>query len=453
MHRWFILLGVPAGLVAMLGCSSEGEPSWSWDGTDGGGGSGGGDGGSTTPEGCEVITPVGTWRYSGVANSGWFTPAYGTSFEPSIGDGWQSLNMKIKDGPGTYDLSAGPINTGDCTHCVYVSYAGSGDHFQLDFAISGTLELEEADLGTGQIRGKLKDVTFRHLEEVGLHSFDGFHDDGHCTYVSESAFSTYAEPGESCLEAGDCPNAELQVCDPRTAQCVEAQCTEEAQACGVDDVCAIQDPFFGVGACFASCVPFTAQACPDGQDCVPVDYVGERGVCKKQGPEAPEPKTKPSTGRSCEPWQIATGCGPGHVCATHAVYWHYDHCYKQCDYFGADPGCDVGRCWLKFHTKKEIEVAYLCGAGDCHFGGICAETDNQVGFGMPCESGQEEGAGCYGSAVRSGQCVPDSSGGLVCKRICRLAHDDCDAGETCEPLVVKGDNEDRAIDGVGTCRN
>lgn len=411
-------------------------------------------------EGCDVITPTSTFRFSATANSGWFTAAYGTGVEPELGKGWQGLSIKLPPrkgpfAPGRVDLAAEPDTTGDCRHCVYVSYEGSGDHFLLAIATKGTLEIEEVDTDRGVLKGVLRDVTFRHLKEVALHSFAGLHEDSRCIYVAEAPVDTRPVPGKACLEAGDCPNAKLQACDPKTRTCADVACTEDSPTCPGDGVCQIQDPFYGVGACYARCAPFTSGACPEGQDCVPVDYVGETGVCKAQGPEAPEPISKPKTGRSCEPRQIATGCGPGHVCATHAIYWHYDHCYRQCDYFADAPGCPSGRCWLKLHTKKEVETTYLCGRGDCHFGGLCAETDDTTGFETPCKSDAEVGDGCRGDDQRSGTCVKDTDGSVVCRRFCRLGGTDCPNGQQCEPVVLAaGTKDERSFEpvGLGACR-
>jgi len=407
------------------------------------------------PGACVEIT-ASSFRFAATADSGWFTAAYGAGIEPELGEGWQALGIKLRardgvdQGPGFHDLAQEPPSSDECSHCVYVTYAGSGDHFQLDQAIEGSIEIEAVDLDRGQLQATLRDVTFRHLQEVALHSFQGWHEDAHCVHLEEAVVDTRAIDGAPCLQAGDCPNAVLQACDPGTAECKAAACSRDDMACEGDGVCQIQDPFFGVGACYERCVPFTSGACGDGRDCIPIDYVGEVGVCKLEGPEAPEPTTIFDTGRTCEPRQIATGCGPDHVCATEAVYWHYDHCYRQCDYFADDPGCEVGGCWLGLHDAKDIETTYLCGVGDCHFGGLCVQAEDDIALGEPCE---EEGWTCRGEDARLGRCMPDADGALRCARFCRLEASDCAAGQSCEPVVVApGSDEERVIEGLGYCR-
>jgi hypothetical protein len=450
---WFGCLISMIGPVSLAGCGSDGSGS-----TSGGAGATGGTqgaGGSvpTTPDGCVIVT-ASSFRYEAGANSGWFTAAWGAGIEPSLGEGWQVLQIKLteRDGeaqPGTYDLSQEGLSTGDCSRCVYVAYQGSGDHFQLDLATSGTLVIEEVDMDQGILRGSLSDVRFQHVVETSLHHFEGLADDGHCVSLSSASIDTRPIPGGDCLSAKDCPNAKLQVCDPRTAQCADVACTASNPACPGTDVCQIQDVQQGTGACFESCTPFASGSCPSGQDCVVNDYIGEQGICKRQGPETPAPETELKPGRSCEPRQIATGCGPGHVCATDAVYWHYDHCYQQCDYFADSPGCDGGRCYMFLHTASELRETWMCGVGDCHFGGFCVAPEDDIGFGESCE---DEFSYCRGDELRSGICLPSSNGTLACRSLCRLAGNDCPGGETCRQVIVPDEEDDpRTIPGLGYC--
>lgn len=444
--------------LAAAACSASGSaPSGTPSGSGGGGGAGprGGAGGAaaTSPGACVAVT-AGTFRYEAGANSGWFTAAWGAAIQPSLGDGWQVLQVKLteRDGearPGTYDLSREGLSTGRCSRCVYVAYRGSGDHFQLDLATSGTLVIDEVDVDQGILRGSLSHVRFQHLDETSLHHFEGLAADRHCVTLASARIDTRPAPGVPCLSAKDCPNAKLQVCDPRTAQCAAVACTARAPVCPGTDVCQIQDPLHDTGACFQRCAPFTSGACPSGQDCVVTDYLGAEGVCKRQGPERPPPSTTLMPGRSCTPRQIATGCSPGHVCATDAVYWHYDHCYQQCDYFAERPGCAGGRCYLYLHTAGELRETWLCGAGDCHLGGLCVEPEDGVRFGQPCS---DRFGYCMGDAARSGLCLPSSTGVLACRRLCRLAGNDCPRAETCRQVAVpEGNAPPRVVPGLGYC--
>jgi hypothetical protein len=446
-------------LVLVVACSSLGTVSIAGcgSGSDAGAGSGASGAGAsgavaTTPDGC-VIATAGSFRYEAGANSGWFTAAWGAAIEPSLGEGWQVLQIKLteRDGeakPGTYDLSKEGLSTGACSRCVYVAYQGSGDHFQVDLATSGTLVIDEVDMDTGILRGSLSNVRFQHVVETSLHHFEGLAPDRHCVSLASASIDTRPIAGSACLSAGDCPNAKLQVCDPRTAQCADVACTANNPSCPGTDICQIQDVQQGTGACYQRCTPFASGSCPSGQDCVVNDYIGVEGICKRQGPESPEPATELMPGRSCEPRQIATGCGPGHVCATDAVYWHYDHCYEQCDYFADSPACNGGRCYLFLHSKGDLSETWMCGVGDCHFGGFCVEPEDDVDFGAPCE----EGWYCRGDASRSGICLRSSSGDVACRRLCRLAGSDCADGETCRQVTVpEGDDDPRVIPGLGYC--
>lgn len=408
---------------------------------------------AASADGCIEATAQSIFRLAAGADSGWFTEAYGAELAPELGDGWQALSMKLRsDATGTFDLAEEPPNTDDCTRCVYVAYDGSGDHFQLDLAVSGTLTIDTLDRDTGEAQGTLTDVTFRHLEEVGLHSFDGFAADAHCVHLAEATFDTRNVPGAPCLAQGDCPNAKLQACDPRSGTCVAAACTADEPTCPGTDVCQIQNPWSGAGACYAACTPFTSGACPEDQDCLPTDYVGATGVCKRQGPGAPEPTVTPEPTTTCEAHQIATGCGAGHVCATEAPYWHYDQCFAQCDFFASEPGCAAGKCWLKLHNQGEVDTTWLCGAGDCHYGGLCIEAENDVPYGERCPDDWEREWSCGGDDEHLGICLDDSAGALRCRQLCRLDAADCPAGEICTQVVVAPDtNDERAIPGVGYC--
>lgn len=415
-----------------------------------------------TPEDCIAITASSTGRYSATANSGWFTAAWGLNIEPQLEkDRWQGLGIKLEQRngvqltEGTFDLAEGPKATKECSHCVYVAYDGSGDNFQLDFAHSGTLVIEELDRERGILVARLEKVLLRHLNQRALHVFEGLSDDRHCLYLDEARIDTRPASGQECLSADDCPNAQLQVCDPKTSQCADVQCSEGDLDCGPDAVCQIQDPFFDTGACFDACAPFSSGACQAGQDCVPTDYIGNEGICKFQGPGSPEPRTETGPGRDCEAHQVATGCSSGHVCATHSVYWHYDHCYRQCDYFGEDSGCDTGQCWLKLHNQKEVDTTYLCGRGDCHFGGFCRETEGSLSLDQPCDADKSAGHSCIADEQRHGVCQPEESGALICRRYCRIGEADCAAGQRCEQVVVEaGDRQkERSIDGLGICRD
>lgn len=420
--------------LALLGCNAEGP-----------GGSGGSASGGGGPSECVEISQTSIFRLQAGADSGWFTETISAGYSPQIAEGWSSLSMKLRaEGTGTFDLAAEPDDTDTCERCVYVTWAGSGDHFQLALASAGTLELTDLDIDTGEARGTLRDVTFRQLGEVALHSFRGDHPDGTCVHIAEAQFDTFAAPGAPCERQGDCANGKLQVCDPATLTCALAQCTTESPACPDTDLCQIQQPLYGIGACHDSCAPFTDGACDGGRDCVPIDYVGAQGVCRAPTAEPPAPY------EPCTPGHATTGCGPGHVCTTDAVYWHNSLCYPQCDFFGADPGCE-GRCRIVGHDQKDIEASWLCGVGDCHMGGYCEREWDGAGilYGMPCTD-LDEFWPCEGSDARLGVCL-DTGGGLVCHQHCRLGGNDCDSG-TCEPFIVSpGTDTERAIPGVGVC--
>jgi hypothetical protein len=398
--------------------------------------------GEVSPEDCTALQVTSDFSFGG---GGFWGLAIGAAIEPQIDEGYQGLSIKLRDesgplAPGSFDLSLEAIDT--CDHCVYVLYAGSGDHVQLAFAESGTMTLEEVNGESGEAVGTLRDVLLRHRVETSLHTWEGIADDNRCFFLQEAAFDTRAVEGRPCTRQGECPNASLQACDPRTLSCAAIQCSSSAPACPGADVCVVQDPLFDAGACYQACAPFTSGACPDGQTCVVVDYMGQQGVCKWAGPE------DPSTFQDCSPQHASTGCGPGEVCATDAIYWHAGLCYPQCDFFADDPGCASGRCWLKGHDQDEIDTNWLCGVGDCHFGGLCTdEVDDPAFYGEDCDP-EHEGWPCAGEETRMGVCKDG-----VCTEQCLLEGGDCPPDQACEPwLIAEGTDAERAIPGVGLCR-
>jgi hypothetical protein len=403
---------------------------------------------ATNANGCVEARVESIFRLQAGASSGWFTASYNAAIAPQLAEGWQSLSMKLRrTTTGTFDLSREPADTDECQRCVYVAYAGSGDHFQLDIATAGTLELEEYDEDRGVARGALRDVTLRHIEERSLHSFRGFASDHHCVHIAEARFDTRPTTSAPCERQSDCPNNQLQSCDPSTLTCVPTQCSRERPTCADDRTCVEQHPLFGVGACYERCTPFTSGACSGGRDCVPVDYVGQQGVCRSPSRNAPAPYA------SCTPGHVTTGCGPGHVCATDSINWHADVCYPQCDFFAEDPGCR-GRCWIMGHSRSEVETSWLCGYGDCHMGGLCQrEWDNAgVRYGQPCPA-DNAGWACEGSDKRLGVCVASGGERPVCRQHCRLDRSgECPSGLACRQYVVApGQPDERAIPGVGVC--
>lgn len=434
-----LLLGVTLAGVSLSGCGSATEvlPG----------------GGEAASHGCVSVTAR-AFRYEARASSGSSTPAWVAGIEPSLGEGWQVLLIRLteRDGearPGTYDLSKEPASTRACSRCVYVAYQGSGDQFQVDLATSGTLVIDEVDLERGILRGSLRDVGLEHVAETAAGDFAGLAEDGHCTSISFATIDTRPIAGAACLSAKDCPNGKLQVCDPKTAQCADVACTASDPTCPGTEVCQIQDAQQGTGACYSSCTPFASGSCPSGQECVVSDYIGAVGLCKRQGPGSPTPKIEIEPGSSCDPQHIATGCGAGHVCATDAVSWESEHCYRQCDYFAESPGCDGGRCYMFLHSNSELRDDSLCGSGECHLGALCLERDDQIAFGEPC--GHEYGY-CRGGDVRSGLCLAASDGALACRPLCRLDGDDCPGGETCRQVSVPDEEgSPRTIPGLGYC--
>jgi hypothetical protein len=111
------------------------------------------------------------------------------------------------------------------------------------------------------------------------------------------------------------------------------------------------------------------------------------------------------------------------------------------------------KCAVIFHSQADVETTWLCGAGDCHYGGICITGSEEGLFREPCGEGYEEGWDCAGDASHLGRCVADDDGTLRCRRPCRLGGDECSNGETCTQLVIGDPDDDpRVVAGVGLCR-
>jgi hypothetical protein len=373
--------------------------------------------------------------------------------------GENALALKIKAGtpPGTYALGEGAnADIATCEQClVFLQDVHADNPTAVWFPERGTLTLESTDTATGEHRGTLSGVVLRQAGRVGGLQYQGFVAGSQCVALKNAAFDTRAVEGRPCASSSDCPNNALQACDPRTGTCIASQCSaEKIPACPEPtDVCMTQDTTYDVGACYATCVPFTPDACPFGSLCVSMSYAGDLGVCKLEGPSLP------ATFDRCTPNDAGTGCGAGEVCATHAPFFHFDNCYPQCDYFGPEPVCMNGSCFLTFHNWVEATSAELCGFGDCHEGGMCLPlgsapfTGDEAKVGEACAKDHTDWiCGPDPSGQRRGICFNDGDE-VRCRMPCRLGKSDCADGGVCKQYVIaEGKEGERAIDGIGICQ-
>lgn len=202
----------------------------------------------------------------------------------------------------------------------------------------------------------------------------------------------------NCDEGTDCNDPNTMVCDPATAQCVAAQCSE-SQACPSGKTCVLQTDGVTVGACYPQCT-FKGAPCAGGATCK-ASSDGSSGFCWGAGSAA--------QGQTCKATSLNTGCASGLICATDQGA---SVCRGQCSFWNPFPGCPGGQ--------------------RCALNHVCfAEPGNSATIGAAC-SGATGGEPCGsdGTAWR-GLCVDDGSG-LKCLKACRTAVSaDCPSNQSC----------------------
>lgn len=367
------------------------------------------------------------------------------------GGGYHKFTIRFGQGKGyvartgTFSLGLAP-NDGfaTCHECVMVMQNVWGDNVNtLNFASSGSIEIEAIDLTRGEVKGRVKDVTFAPLEYTNQHHvWAGFKQNAdQCLYLSEASFDTFAGLGEPCSAAADCRNHATQICDPKQKACEPTRCGS-SQTCANNEVCVLQNPAYETYACFAKCTPFSSDSCASGSECVSLDYKGSEGVCKLAGTAAVGSKECPASSTS-------TGCTLGAVCQTVSSFWPKEqYCFETCDFFGGQKPCSSGICQLRFYRDKDFKL--YCYNDRCHRGGTCEETKraDPAVIGVRCSGDANRPCGVE-AGVAAGVCDADSDN--KCLRLCRLNMNDCPQGSSCGQYFVRNDGG-TAVEGLGVCR-
>lgn len=334
--------------------------------------------------------------------------------------------------PGTYDLGS-TINKNHltCNQSVEVNQDISGDHIQIrNFQAKGTMILDSINYSTGESAGKLIDVYFREIKEIGYYSWGGYTNYDICLHLKYAEWNTFRNVVRPCEKYGP-PNCKLQICDPATGYSTLAQCFAGNGSCSNGDSCIIQYPSYGTGACYTSCKPFNSSSCGEGFDCVPTSYDGKSGICKKVGSGKPN--------QYCKGSYLSTSCEKNHVCGDLEPYWGKNRCYEQVDYFDSNSVCKNNYVkHLRFYSSDDLKA--YCYLGRCLRSGICIPRDwidtakiNQVskwGEGYPC--------GLNGN--RAEGIVVIENGVPKCRKICRIdLGEKCPPGTTCQKLILHVD--------------
>jgi cysteine-rich repeat protein len=201
---------------------------------------------------------------------------------------------------------------------------------------------------------------------------------------------------ESCLNASDCGDTSLYVCDVATQTCRPSQCTYSSTSCGVgctgtDSCCLEQTAGSDVGACYDVCDPYDL-ACPGSLECLNLRFNQGIGRCLQAGTS--------TVGQFCSSSDTGTGCAAGATCLDDGTN---NRCYEVCDFFGT-PTCS--------------------GGNTCYLGGYCdtpPAVSHNVAFGATCPSGATNGEECApnGDGFQGG-CY-DLGAGMICYQFCQLS--------------------------------
>jgi hypothetical protein len=137
--------------------------------------------------------------------------------------------------------------------------------------------------------------------------------------------------------------------------------------------------------------------CGDGYQCLPT-FFSTQGSCNPTGDNA--------AGETCDEHVPGTDCEAGSTCSG-------ESCHELCDYWSGNSECPDG--------------------APCGPDGVCTTAfEDEAQPGEECELGT--GWFCASDGARyAGYCV-NIAGIPTCHTVCRTQSDDCDTGETCEPL-------------------
>ena len=237
--------------------------------------------------------------------------------------------------------------------------------------------------------------------------------------ASAVASSSSTGTGGSCLNAEDCGDTSVNICDPNTLTCGAAEC-DTVLSCAATDACLGQIDMPTIGACYTGCTAFSGAGCLPSQYCEPFTSGTTQGFCFQVGTGA--------INAACNaPNDVSTGCVTGSVCADDGLATNV--CRKSCDFFTSPTGCGVGQ--------------------HCGVGNFCSsEVPDSGALDADCSAAATAGTSCgaNASALR-GTCQDGGGVNLTCFKYCRLAvAADCTGGETCNDVFgMPGDFQ------VGLC--
>jgi hypothetical protein len=214
------------------------------------------------------------------------------------------------------------------------------------------------------------------------------------------------------------------VCDPKSASCIESNCSQNVPCVKATDAC--HEQVGTIGACYASCTPLGSNPCDAMNQCVALNASQTLGRCERLGTNGPGEQCDPS------PKDITTDCVADHVCDGSV-------CRQICDYWSSNPTCSG--------TDMHCSLGGVCaGANDGDGAAInaaCSSSANYCGLqgnawrGF-CDGYSQTGGSAHGGSGGSG------SAARVCRKLCRAGGTDCAAltGLVCKPLIS---------DDVGLC--
>jgi len=313
---------------------------------------------------------------------------------------------------GRFDLASAPDgNLATCQHCAYIARERADGSLELQyFQAQGSIELTTVTdplepVFAGVLAAQLRAAT---ADDTGQSTFVP---DGACRRVEALAFDT-TPVTMACTTLTDCPNELLQVCDPRTQQCVAPQCSFETGGCTEDQACVPQWPTELHGACYDLCDPSRGADCGTGFTCAQTGPRPNLGLCQREGAGA--------LGSACEVADASSACVDELVCSRDS-----ETCTASCNLFDEVPGCSADtRCSL-FGRCEPPDVA-----DPAAFGEACASDAELAG---PCGS---DAAGFQGYCFAYLETDP-----LRCIEAC-LDDGDCRAEQYCAV---------RFTSGLGTC--
>jgi hypothetical protein len=217
-----------------------------------------------------------------------------------------------------------------------------------------------------------------------------------------------ADAGMACQSIDDCGDPTKIVCDPVTATCAPAQCTD-TKPCDTNERCLYQNEDPPTGVCYPTCMLGGSPPCAGGATCMP-HWGGPEGTCVPAGTGAAGEECTLTEGKT-----INTGCVTGYRCSLVVLANPEVACRPVCDAWGDALTCTEGSCFLGSCTTDYVGVSV---------GNVCFSGTTQ---GPPCAN---DGAGHH-----QGICMSLDGINSTCVKLCRISEpSDCTSPQTCNPF-------------------